>query len=97
MGPPPDEGRVKGDVLRRRPQTVIRGDLDGRRTRPFESVLSSAPRPIRRSGSCARQHEVAAGAGDEAFDDLLKKHRRLVTLKQALRQSAQQMPANDPA
>ncbi len=34
---------------------------------------------------------------DEAFADLLKKHRRPVTLKQALKQSAQQMPANDPA
>jgi hypothetical protein len=34
---------------------------------------------------------------DEAFGDLLKKHRRPVTLKEALKQSAQQMPANDPA
>ncbi len=33
---------------------------------------------------------------DEAFDDLLKKHRRPVTLKQALKQSEQQIPANDP-
>ena len=34
---------------------------------------------------------------DEAFADLLKKHRRPVTLKQALKRSAKQMPANDRA
>ena len=34
---------------------------------------------------------------DEAFADLLKKHDRPVTLKQALRQSARRNPANDPA
>lgn len=34
---------------------------------------------------------------DEAFGDLLKKHRRPVTLKQALKESARQLPANDPA
>ena len=33
---------------------------------------------------------------DEAFADLLKKHRRPVTLKDALRQSIRQAPANDP-
>jgi hypothetical protein len=33
---------------------------------------------------------------DEAFADLLKKHRRPVTLKQALRESARRLPANDP-
>jgi hypothetical protein len=33
---------------------------------------------------------------DEAFADLLKKHHRPVTLKQALRESARQAPANDP-
>ena len=33
---------------------------------------------------------------NEAFGDLLKKHRRPVTLKQALRESARQFPANDP-
>jgi hypothetical protein len=32
---------------------------------------------------------------DEAFRDLLKKHRRPVTLKDALRQSARLHPAND--
>ena len=34
---------------------------------------------------------------DEAFADLLKKHDRPVTLKQALRQSARRQPANDSA
>lgn len=34
---------------------------------------------------------------DEAFADLLKKHRRPVTLKDALRESARLLPANDPA
>jgi hypothetical protein len=34
---------------------------------------------------------------DEAFADLLKKHDRPVTLKQALRQSARKQAANDPA
>jgi hypothetical protein len=32
---------------------------------------------------------------DDAFRDLLKKHGRPVTLKEALRQSARQEPAND--
>jgi hypothetical protein len=34
---------------------------------------------------------------DEAFADLLKKHDRPVTLKQALRQSARRQPVNDAA
>lgn len=34
---------------------------------------------------------------DEAYADLLKKYRRPVTLKQALRDSARQIPANDSA
>jgi hypothetical protein len=33
---------------------------------------------------------------DEAFADLLKKHQRPVTLKEALKQSARRAPANDP-
>jgi len=32
---------------------------------------------------------------DEAFRDLLKKHRRPVTLKEMLRESARHQPAND--
>lgn len=32
---------------------------------------------------------------DEAFGDLLRKHRRPVTLKEALRESARRLPAND--
>jgi hypothetical protein len=32
---------------------------------------------------------------DEAFRDLLKKHRRPVTLRDMLRQSARQQPGND--
>lgn len=32
---------------------------------------------------------------DEAFGDLLKKHGRPVTLKEALRQSLRRQPAND--
>lgn len=34
---------------------------------------------------------------DEAFRDLLKKHGRPPSLKEALRQSTRQMPANDQA
>ncbi len=34
---------------------------------------------------------------DEAFADLLRKHGRPVTLKQALRDSARRLPANDDA
>lgn len=34
---------------------------------------------------------------DEAFRDLLKKHGRPTGLKEALRQSTRQLPANDPA
>ncbi len=33
---------------------------------------------------------------NEAFADLLKKHRRPTTLKEALRESARREPANDP-
>ena len=33
---------------------------------------------------------------DEAFRDLLKKHRRPTTLKDMLRESARSHPANDP-
>ena len=33
---------------------------------------------------------------DEAFTDLLRKHRRPITLKDALRDSARLLPANDP-
>jgi hypothetical protein len=33
---------------------------------------------------------------DEAFADLLKKHHRPVTLKQALKESLRRQPANDP-
>lgn len=34
---------------------------------------------------------------DEAFGDLLRKHRRPVALKDALRESARRLPANDPS
>lgn len=33
---------------------------------------------------------------DEAFADLFRKHRRPVTLKQALKESLRRHPANDP-
>jgi hypothetical protein len=33
---------------------------------------------------------------DEAFADLLKKHHRPLTLRDALRESARRHPANDP-
>jgi len=33
---------------------------------------------------------------DEAFRDLLKRHRRPASLKEALRESARTVPANDP-
>jgi hypothetical protein len=33
---------------------------------------------------------------DEAFADLLRKHHRPVSLKEALRESARRTPANDP-
>ena len=33
---------------------------------------------------------------DEAFRDLLRKHGRPVSLKEALRESARRLPANDP-
>jgi hypothetical protein len=34
---------------------------------------------------------------DEAFGDLLRKHRRPIALKDALRESARLLPANDPS
>ena len=58
---PPDEGRVKGDALRRRPQTVIRGDLPlagilhlgrlrlrGPRGAQFEFTLAATAQNLRR-------------------------------------------------
>jgi hypothetical protein len=36
------------------------------------------------------------GLADEAFADLLKKHRRPTSLQEALRESARSAPANDP-
>jgi hypothetical protein len=35
-------------------------------------------------------------AADEAFRDLLKKHKRPLSLKDALKESARVLPANDP-
>ena len=46
-----------------------------------------------RSDSMKSLQELA----DEAFADLLKKHGRPVTLKQALRESVRRQPANDAA
>jgi hypothetical protein len=34
---------------------------------------------------------------DEAFADLLRKHQRPASLKEALRDSVRRLPANDPA
>jgi hypothetical protein len=39
--------------------------------------------------------ETLQELADEAFRDLLKKHRRPTTLKEMLRQSARAQPAND--
>ena len=44
------------------------------------------------SGSMKSLQELA----EEAFADLLKKHGRPVTLKQALKESLRRQPANDP-
>jgi hypothetical protein len=41
---------------------------------------------------CGRSLEALA---DEAFTDLLRKYRRPLSLKEALRESARRLPAND--
>src|SRR5687768_14642487 len=44
----------------------------------------------------ATARRVSRDLANEAFADLLKKHGRPTTLKEALRESARREPANDP-
>ncbi len=68
------------------------GGADGRRKLiAFDAETWQALHLLSRD-SLKSMQELA----DEAFADLLKKHRRPVTLKQALRESARRLPANDP-
>ena len=69
-----------------------RGDPDRRKLAAFDTEMWHALQLLGRDSVKSLQ-ELA----DEAFADLLKKHDRPVTLKQALRQSARRQPANDAA
>jgi len=69
-----------------------RGDADRRKLIAFDAETWHALQMLGRD-SVKTLQELA----DEAFADLLKKHDRPVTLKQALRQSVRRTPANDAA
>ena len=69
-----------------------KGDPDRRKLIAFDAETWHALQMLGRDSVKSLQ-ELA----DEAFSDLLKKHDRPVTLKQALRQSARRQPANDAA
>jgi hypothetical protein len=49
----------------------------------------------RRTQRSVASRGILQELADEAFRDLLKKHRRPVTLKEMLRESARSHPAND--
>jgi hypothetical protein len=70
----------------------LRNDRDRRKLIAFDAETWHALQLLGRDSLKSLQ-ELA----DEAFADLLKKHDRPVSLKQALRQSARRAPANDPA
>jgi hypothetical protein len=57
----------------------------------FDAEICHALRRLSRDSLKSLQ-ELA----EEAFSDLLKKHGRPVTLKQALKESLRRLPANDP-
>ena len=57
------------------------------------SVRVASPRPATLARESMKSLQEFA---DEAFADVLKKHNRPTGLKEALRESARQSPANDP-
>lgn len=60
-------------------------------------VFSLDPRVLQALTFFARDKGVSLDdLADEAFRDLLRKHKRPATLKDALRESARGVPANDP-
>jgi len=60
-------------------------------------VFSVDPRVLQALMFFARDRGVALDElADEAFRDLLRKHKRPATLKDALKESARTVPANDP-
>lgn len=67
---------------------------DDRRQRKMFSV---EPRLLQALAFFARDSKTSLDdIADEAFRDLLKKHKRPLTLKAALQESARGLPANDP-
>lgn len=68
------------------------GPATRRKQLPIDGAVLAALEALARDHS--RTLEALA---DEAFRDLLKKHKRPLTLRQALRDSARAIPANDPA
>jgi hypothetical protein len=70
---------------------VAAGDNGRRKLIAFDAETWQALHELSRD-SLKSVQELA----DEAFADLLKKHRRPVGLKQALRESVRRLPANDP-
>jgi hypothetical protein len=68
-------------------------DLYGRRKLiEFTSEIWEALELLARDSGTSVQ-----ALADEAFLDLLRKHRRPTSLKEALRESARRLPANDDA
>ena len=70
--------------------TAVREDSGPRKLIEFDPTTLQALELLARD-SMKDLQELA----DEAFRDLLKKHRRPTSLKDALRQSTRQIPAND--
>lgn len=60
-------------------------------------VFSVEQRLLQAMAFYARDAKVSLDdAASEAFRDFLKKHKRPLTLKEALKNSARALPANDP-
>lgn len=60
-------------------------------------VFSVDPRVLQALTFFARDSDVSLDdVADEAFRDLLRKHKRPTSLKDALKESARTVPANDP-
>ena len=75
--------------------TTTPSPVTAKRTRPHRKLIEIEPDILQALEWLARDRmQDFQELADEAFRDVLKKHRRPVTLKEALRQSTR-TPAND--
>ncbi len=69
---------------------------DASNKRGARKLIEFDPQTLQAMELLGRDREKSLQAlADEAFRDLLKKHGRPASLKEALRQSTRQIPAND--